>query len=94
MNFQPSETTLHVAAAARDFAERLRGKIAAAAIIHDGKALAVTASIGIAAMKATDDAADSALLRADGALYHAKDFGRNRVKLVDGDAADAAGAAA
>lgn len=81
-------------ASAREFAERLRGKIAAAAIIHDGKALAVTASIGIAAMKATDDAADSALLRADGALYHAKDFGRNRVKLVDGDAAPAAGAAA
>ncbi len=69
--------------AASEFAERLRGKIAAAAIIHDGKAISVTASIGIAAMKPSDDAADAALLRADGALYHAKDFGRNRVKVVD-----------
>lgn len=81
-------------AAARDFAERLRGKIAAAAIIHDGKAIAVTASIGIAAMRASDEAADSALLRADGALYNAKDSGRNRVRLVDDNAPDAAGAAA
>jgi diguanylate cyclase (GGDEF)-like protein/PAS domain S-box-containing protein len=80
--------------AARDFAERLRSKIAAAAVIHDGKAIAVTASIGIAAMKTSDDAADAALLRADGALYHAKDFGRNQVKVVDDEASDAAGAAA
>jgi diguanylate cyclase (GGDEF)-like protein len=69
--------------AASEFAERLRGKIAAAAIIHDGKAISVTVSIGIAAMKPSDNAADAALLRADGALYHAKDFGRNRVKVVD-----------
>jgi len=77
--------------AASEFAERLRGKIAAAAIIHDGKAISVTASIGIAAMKASDDAADAALLRADGALYHAKDFGRNRVKVVDEGEGAAAG---
>ena len=80
--------------AARDFAERLRSKIAAAAIIHDGKAIAVTTSIGIAAMRASDDAADAALLRADGALYHAKDFGRNQVKVVEDEASGAAGAVA
>jgi diguanylate cyclase (GGDEF)-like protein/PAS domain S-box-containing protein len=79
---------------ARDFAERLRGKIAAAAIVNDGMAIAVTASIGIAAMRSSDDAADAALMRADGALYHAKNFGRNQVKLVEDDAPDAAGAAA
>ena len=80
--------------AASEFAERLRGKIAAAAIIHDGKAISVTASIGIAAMKASDDAADESLLRADGALYHAKDFGRNRVKVVDEGQGVAAGISA
>jgi len=80
--------------AASEFAERLRGKIAAAAIIHDGKAISVTASIGIAAMKASDDAADESLLRADGALYHAKDFGRNRVKVVDEGEGVAAGISA
>jgi diguanylate cyclase (GGDEF)-like protein len=79
---------------AREFAERLRGKIADAAIVHEGKVIAVTASIGIAAMKATDDSADAALLRADGALYHAKDFGRNQVKVVAEDAVGSAGAAA
>jgi diguanylate cyclase (GGDEF)-like protein/PAS domain S-box-containing protein len=80
--------------AASDFAERLRGKIAAAAIIHDGKAISVTASIGIAAMKASDDAADAALLRADGALYHAKDFGRNQVKVAEDGEVAAAGISA
>lgn len=72
--------------AARDFAERLRSRIAAAAIVHEGKVIAVTASIGISAMKPTDRSADASLLRADGALYHAKDFGRNQVKVVEGDA--------
>ncbi len=80
--------------AASEFAERLRGKIAAAAIIHDGKAISVTASIGISAMKASDDAADAALLRADGALYHAKDFGRNQVKVVEEGESAAAGISA
>jgi len=80
--------------AAREFAERLRAKIAAAAIVYEGKMMSVTASIGIAAMKSTDDSADAALLRADGALYHAKDFGRNQVKVVAEDEPGAAGAAA
>ena len=54
----------------------------------------MTASIGIAAMKASDDAADAALLRADGALYHAKDFGRNQVKVVEAEESAAAGISA
>ncbi len=69
--------------AAREFAERLRARIAAAAIVHEGHAISVTASIGISAMLASDDSADASLLRADGALYHAKDFGRNQVKVVE-----------
>lgn len=78
--------------AAREFAERLRARIAAAAIVHEGHAISVTASIGISAMLASDESADASLLRADGALYHAKDFGRNQVKVVEADAARPAGA--
>lgn len=69
-------------AAACDFAERLRGKIAAAVNEYEGRAIAVTASIGIAAMRADDLSADAALLRADAALYQAKNSGRNQVRLV------------
>jgi diguanylate cyclase (GGDEF)-like protein/PAS domain S-box-containing protein len=69
--------------AAREFAERLRARIAAAEIVHEGRRIQVTASIGIAAMKLSDPSADASLLHADGALYHAKDFGRNQVKVVD-----------
>jgi len=79
--------------AAREFAERLRRKIAAAAIVFEGKAIAVTVSIGVAAMMPSDESADVALLRADAALYKAKDGGRNLVLLGDGGGS-AAGAAA
>ncbi len=79
--------------AAREFAERLRRKIAAAAIVFEGKALAVTVSIGVAAMRPGDESADVALFRADAALYRAKDAGRNQVRLAD-DGASASGAAA
>lgn len=81
------------AESAREFAERLRRKIAAAAIIFEGKALAVTVSVGVAAMRPTDESADASLLRADGALYKAKEAGRNQVKLAE-ESAGAAGAAA
>jgi len=79
--------------AAREFAERLRRKIAAAAIVFEGKAIAVTVSIGVAAMMPSDESADVSLLRADAALYKAKDGGRNLVLLGDGGGS-AAGAAA
>lgn len=81
------------AESAREFAERLRRKIAAAAIIFEGKALAVTVSVGVAAMRPADESADASLLRADGALYKAKEAGRNQVKLAE-ESAGAAGAAA
>lgn len=72
---------------ARGFAERLRQKVAATSLMGDGKAISITVSIGIAAMQTNDVTADTALIRADGALYRAKKNGRNRVE-VELDAGD------
>ncbi|MDO8397137.1 MAG: diguanylate cyclase [Bradyrhizobium sp.] len=61
-------------------AEKLRSAIEQLSIFSNGKALPVTASIGVASIDSTDQAMDSALLRADRALYRAKECGRNRVR--------------
>ncbi|MCK9387388.1 MAG: diguanylate cyclase [Sulfuritalea sp.] len=63
------------------FAERLRQKVATTPLTLDGQVISITVSIGIAAMRATDANADTALIRADEALYRAKENGRNRVEL-------------
>lgn len=68
--------------AAREFAERLRRRIAEIAVNHDGDTIKVTVSIGVAALRATDGNADAALLRADRALYKAKEVGRDRVEII------------
>jgi two-component system cell cycle response regulator len=62
-------------------AERLRRRIAADAFpIHKGeRKVAVTISIGLAALAGPDDGAANVLKRADQALYKAKRDGRNRV---------------
>lgn len=72
--------------AAREFAERLRRRIAEIAVSHDGDTIKVTVSIGVAALRAVDDSADAALLRADRALYKAKETGRDRVEIIAGEA--------
>ncbi|MGV3627002.1 MAG: diguanylate cyclase [Betaproteobacteria bacterium] len=68
--------------AAREFAERLRRGIADITVMHEGNNIKVTASIGVAALRATDDDADAALMRADRALYGAKEAGRDRVEII------------
>ncbi len=66
-------------AAAEQFAERVRSKVAATPLMHEGQGIAVTVSIGIATLDADDATPDAALTRADAALYTAKHSGRNRV---------------
>jgi two-component system cell cycle response regulator len=72
------ETDMAVAAMV---AERLRRRIAAEPFaIQDGAgSIAVTISIGLAALRSKEDGAASLLKRADQALYRAKRDGRNRV---------------
>jgi diguanylate cyclase (GGDEF)-like protein len=65
--------------AALAYAERLRQSVASAPIEVDGKTLTITVSIGIASLNASDPSSDAALIRADKALYGAKEAGRNRV---------------
>lgn len=67
--------------AATAFAERLREEIASSPLCMQGGLLKVTASIGVADMKASDHLADSVLIRADQALYRSKDAGRNQVQV-------------
>jgi diguanylate cyclase (GGDEF)-like protein len=72
--------------AAGVFAERLRLRIEATPLELDGRSVMVTASIGIAALCASDSAGDAVLIRADQALYRAKRGGRNRVEVLGGEA--------
>lgn len=67
---------------ARRVAERLRADVAAAAVIPSSGdvALTITASFGVAAL-APGMAASELLAAADGALYRAKDGGRDRVAV-------------
>lgn len=59
-------------------AERIRAAVAATPIEHEGRAITVTVSIGVAT--AMDRASwDDALRAADAALYEAKHSGRDRV---------------
>jgi diguanylate cyclase (GGDEF)-like protein len=67
-------------AAAAAYAERLRQKVAdTPLVLETGEEIRITVSIGIAALSPGDPTADAALIRADKALYGAKEAGRNRV---------------
>ena len=66
------------ARAAATTAEKLRGEIAALAVVHDGVELAVTISAGWAAWEG--ESPEELLRRADEALYDAKRAGRDRVQ--------------
>lgn len=65
-------------------AERLRRAIADTAIplAADGAVLRVTASFGVSEIAWDEASADGALRRADAALYHSKNHGRNCVTVI------------
>jgi diguanylate cyclase (GGDEF)-like protein len=65
--------------AAAIYAERLRQNVADTPLEVDGQTIEVTVSIGIASILAGDTTADASMIRADKALYSAKESGRNRV---------------
>lgn len=69
-------------AAARTSAERLRETVAKTPFVQDGKSISVTVSIGAATMGPSDFDVDQALIRADEALYRAKENGRNQVEMA------------
>lgn len=66
---------------ARQVAERLRVAMSGQPILADGTPVLVTISLGITELAPGEDAINSALRRADDALYDAKETGRNRVCL-------------
>jgi len=66
-------------AAALPLAERLRHAIAAEPLAHVDAAIALSASIGIAEWGGAGEEPSRLLVRADAALYQAKQHGRDRV---------------
>jgi two-component system cell cycle response regulator len=69
---------------AMQVAERLCAQVAESSVpLPDGSPLSVTISIGVATCESAEEMADDLLERADGALYAAKNAGRNRVDLAD-----------
>jgi diguanylate cyclase (GGDEF)-like protein/PAS domain S-box-containing protein len=67
---------------AQTFAERLRQEVETTPISKDGQSIVVTVSIGLSALKGSDDSSGPALKRVDQALYKAKSHGRNRVEVL------------
>jgi len=68
-------------ARALEVAERIRHLVAAEALSKADR-VAVTISIGVAAFPEDGDSPEAIIASADGALYHAKHKGRNRVVLA------------
>lgn len=69
------ETSLEEAHA---IAERIRVMTAACPVLEANHDTHITVSIGIATLESTDDSFEKLIVRADRALYQAKDSGRNR----------------
>jgi diguanylate cyclase (GGDEF)-like protein len=64
---------------AMDVAARIRDAVSSVALEIDGKRVANTVSIGVAAHPVDGNSLDGVVARADRAMYHAKQTGRNRV---------------
>jgi len=64
---------------AKALAEGLREMIESSAFVFQGETIAVTVSIGVAMLEATDKSGNDIIRTADAKLYEAKRSGRNRV---------------
>jgi diguanylate cyclase (GGDEF)-like protein len=82
------------AAHARAIAERLREQVETHPLHAGGCAVPMTVSVGVAALDPADASWEDVLARADAALYHAKQHGRNRVSIASGNGAVCAQAVA
>ena len=60
-------------------AERIRLAAEKVELLHEGKVIKTTISIGVTTFDPEQDDLSTMMLRADNALYHAKELGRNRV---------------
>ncbi|MBI2603486.1 MAG: sensor domain-containing diguanylate cyclase [Deltaproteobacteria bacterium] len=65
-------------------AEKLRNAVKDFKFVHNHNDIPVTISIGIAEISVGKENADAAIARADAALYHSKETGRNRVSVHQG----------
>lgn len=65
---------------AEALSERLRLQVSLEPLQFDGHSIGITVSIGIALLTGSDTEAMEAVVRADRALYEAKDAGRNAVR--------------
>lgn len=63
------------------FAERLRTGIEQDPPLWENAPIPVTVSVGVTVMRADDKMPETAIARADTALYQAKERGRNRVEV-------------
>ena len=70
------------ASKAAEIAERMRLKMESDPILHDGAAIEVRISVGVAEHRRNADTPDQLVRRADTALYAAKGRGRNRVEVA------------
>jgi len=68
---------------ALEVAERIRDAVASMPLELDGKRIACTVSIGLAAHPEDGSTLDAVVARADRAMYQAKQAGRNRVLRFD-----------
>lgn len=68
--------------AARNAAERLRSALEQQPLRHDGEAVPITVSVGLALLQPTDRDFDDLLRRADRAMLQAKSAGRNQVVVA------------
>ena len=75
---------------AEHIAQRLCERVRQVPLVHEGRRLALTASVGVSDWQGADDCLPDLLARADRALYRAKDQGRDRV-CVEPPIAAAAG---